>query len=63
MIVADAVSLCICGDKRCRSVHIIFHDENGKDVATGAVSIANIPEFIKRLQDAAYEAVVMKEDG
>jgi hypothetical protein len=55
---ANSVSLFMCGDPKCRRVHVMLEDERGDGFAHFVVP----DNFIEALQKALYRAAVLREE-
>ena len=58
MILAHNLTLAMCGNPSCRSVHIVFRDEDDNEIAIGAIAVDEMPGFIEALEDMARQVSV-----
>jgi hypothetical protein len=60
MIVGNNITLSVCEDNECRCVHVVIGDGT-TELASAALPVRSIPEFIRHLQAAAYHVITLKE--
>jgi hypothetical protein len=61
MIYAEGMQVIICGNPKCRGVHVVLFDDDDNPVAEVRIPGTELRSLIKALQDGAYEIAAMRD--